>query len=156
MKALSIQPFYATAISLGWKWIELRTWTREYRGWILICATKAINKFERESLVSGHAVCIARLSDIRPYNDENDRELAFLADDETFEGYSWEFDKIIPIVPVPVKGQQNLFNAPFELDDLEPIELVSNPEENEAIVQELFQYWYDHGYIKNLDFLDLE
>lgn len=38
-----------TVYNLGWKWIELRTWAREYRGWILICATKAINKFERES-----------------------------------------------------------------------------------------------------------
>lgn len=81
MKALSIEPIYATAITLGWKWIELRTWAREYRGWVLISASKAINKFERESLVSGHAVCIAHLTDIRPYDDENDRELAFLCDD---------------------------------------------------------------------------
>ncbi len=72
---------------------------------------------------SPHAIWIAHLTDIRPYDDEKDRELAFLGDDETFEGYSWEFDKIIPIVPVPIKGQQNLFNAPIEPDDLEPIEL---------------------------------
>ncbi len=47
MKALSIQPYYATMIALGFKWIELRSWKTDYRGWILICASRAINKEEK-------------------------------------------------------------------------------------------------------------
>lgn len=35
MKALSIQPFYATMIAIGAKFIELRTWKTDYRGWLL-------------------------------------------------------------------------------------------------------------------------
>lgn len=64
MKALSIQPFYATMIAMGCKWIELRSWKTDYRGWILICAPTARNKFERTSLMNGHAIAIAELADI--------------------------------------------------------------------------------------------
>lgn len=43
-------------IALGFKWIELRSWKTDYRGWILICASKAINKEEKATLMNGHAV----------------------------------------------------------------------------------------------------
>ena len=89
MKALSIQPYYATMIALGFKWIELRSWKTDYRGWILICASRAINKEEKATLMNGHAVAIAELTDVRPYDDKTDREDALLYDDESFEGYSW-------------------------------------------------------------------
>ena len=82
MKALSIQPYYATLIAMGYKFIELRSWKTDYRGWILICASKAINKQEKASLMNGHAIAIAELTEVRQYNDETDREGAYLADEE--------------------------------------------------------------------------
>lgn len=150
MKALSIQPFYTTLIALLEKWIELRSWSTDYRGWILICSTTAKSKKESDAMVCGHAVAIAELTDVRPYVDETDRELSALFEDETFEGYSWVFDKIIPIKPIPIKGQLRLFNVDYELEDLELLELNYGSENYD---EELFDWWLENGYIKNKAFL---
>ena len=148
MKALSIQPFYATMIALGYKWIELRSWKTDYRGWILICASTARNKSERTSLMNGHAIAIAELSDIRKYNDETDRADAFLDDDETFEGYSWIFNRVIPINPFPVKGKLHLFEVDRELDDLEAIDIDYDTKQYDVDVA---TWWKENGFIENLD-----
>lgn len=97
MKALSIRPFYATMIAIGAKLIELRTWKTDYRGWLLICSSSAKTKMEKKSMVSGHAIAIAELTDIRPFNNETDRDDAFLYDGETFEGYSWILTALLPL-----------------------------------------------------------
>lgn len=151
MKALSIQPFYANLITIGAKWIELRTWDTNYRGWLAICASKAANKVEKESMISGHACAIAHLSGVRPFVDETDREDAFLFEDESFEGYSWVFDKIIPIKPVPIKGQLRLFNIPYEIDDLELIDI---DYDSDNFNDELINWWLDNGFIKNKKFFE--
>lgn len=153
MRALSIQPFYATLIAIGEKFIELRTWQTEYRGWILICSSRAINKSERQSMVSGKAIAIAYLSDVRLFVDETDRDAAFLDDDESFSGYSWIFDKVIDIEPIPVKGQLRLFNVDLELDDLIPLDL---DYESEKFQEDLFNYWLENKHIENLDFINGE
>ena len=123
MKALSIQPYYATLIAMGYKFIELRSWKTDYRGWILICASKAINKQEKASLMNGHAIAIAELTEVRQYNDETDREGAYLADEEQFEGFSWVFNRIILVKPFPVKGQLRLFEVDQNMVDLEPLDV---------------------------------
>lgn len=149
MKALSIQPFYATLIATGEKFIELRSWKTYYRGWILICSGQAKNKKEAAMMVCGQAVAVAELEDVRPYVDETDRDPAYLFDDETFEGYSWVFKRVIPIEPIPVKGQLNLFNADVELDDLELLDI---DYEAKNIPAEVARCWYEQGYIQNLSF----
>ena len=151
MKALSIKPFYSMLIALGEKWIELRSWKTDYRGWILICSSRAANKFERVSMVSGKAIAIAYLGDVRPYEDSTDRDLAYLYDDETFSGYAWVLDRIIPIEPIPIKGQLRLFNADVEIDDLLPVPIDF---ESENSRQDLFNWWLENQHIDNLDFLN--
>lgn len=151
MKALSIQPYYATMIALGFKWIELRSWKTDYRGWILICASKAINKEEKATLMNGHAVAIAELADVRPYDDKTDREDALLYDDESFEGYSWIFDRIIPVKPFPVKGQLRLFEVDCEIDDLEAIELDYS---SESFPHDLLSWWKENGFIENMSLME--
>lgn len=153
MKALSIHPYYATLIALGEKFIELRSWKTDYRGWILICSSRAINKFERQSLVSGKAIAIAKLGDVRPFVDSTDRDPACLFDDETFEGYSWVFDEIFPIEPIPVKGQLRLFNPDVDEDD---IELLLLDYESETYPHDLFTWWLENNHIENMDFLNDE
>lgn len=150
MKALSVQPFYATLISLGEKFIELRSWQTDYRGKLLICSSAPYNKAERESLVSGKAICVVDLVDVRPYNDKTDRNEAALFDDETFEGYSWILDNIQPIVPFPVKGQLRIYNVGIDYDELIFPEANWN---NESYAEDIFQFWLDNGDIKNLSFL---
>lgn len=151
MKALSIQPYYATMIALGFKWIELRSWKTDYRGWILICASRAINKEEKATLMNGHAVAIAELTDVRPYDDKTDREDALLYDDESFEGYSWIFNRIIPVKPFPVKGQLRLFEVDCEVDDLEAIELDYS---SESFPYDLLSWWKENGFIENMSLME--
>lgn len=151
MKALSIQPYYATMIALGFKWIELRSWKTDYRGWILICASKAINKEEKATLMNGHAVAIAELTDVRPYDDKTDREDALLYDDESFEGYSWIFNRMIPVKPFPVKGQLRLFEVDCEIDDLEAIELDYS---SEKFPYDLLSWWKENGFIENMSLME--
>lgn len=151
MKALSIQPIYATLIALGFKWIELRTWKTDYRGWILICASRAINKQERASLMNGHAIAIAELDEVRTYNAQSDHEDALLEDDEIFEGYSWIFSRIIPIKPFPVKGKLHLFEVNCDLDDLEPVDIDLTSEESPY---QLLSWWKENGFIENTDLLE--
>lgn len=146
MKALSIQPFYATLIAMGCKWIELRSWKTEYRGWILICASRAINKKDKAALMNGHAIAIAELEDIRPYNDETDREGAYLFDDESFEGYSWIFNRVIPIKPFPVKGKLHLFEVAQSIDDLEPVDIDYS---SEQYPYDMLLWWKENGFIEN-------
>lgn len=153
MKALSIQPLYATLIAMGEKWIELRSWKTNYRGWILICASKAINKREKATLMTGHAIAIAELEDIRPYNEKTDRDAAFLFDDESFEGYSWIFNRIIPIVPFPVKGKLHLFEVNCEIDDLEIIDIDYSLENSP---NNLVLWWKDNGFIDETRVLLIE
>ena len=151
MKALSIQPFYATLIAAGFKFIELRTWKTDYRGWLLLCASKAVNKTGKASLMNGHAFAIAELSEVRPYNDEMDREAACLDDDETFEGFSWVFNRIIPIKPFPVKGKLHLFDVEQELDSLELLELDYGAD---TYPEQILLWWKENGFIENMDFLE--
>ncbi len=106
------------------------------------------NKFERTSLMNGHAIAIAELADIRKYNDETDRADAFLDDDETFEGYSWIFNRVIPIVPFPVKGKLHLFEVDHELDDLEAIDIDYDTKQYDVDVA---TWWKENGFIENLN-----
>ncbi|MDI9469914.1 MAG: ASCH domain-containing protein [Bacillota bacterium] len=150
MKALSIRPLYATLIALGAKSIELRSWKTEYRGWLLICSGRAANKFERQSMVTGKAIAVAHLSDVRPYVDETDREPACLFDDEHFSGFSWILDSVHVIEPIPIKGRLSLFNVEYEVEDLLPLPL---DYESETYPDDLFNWWLDNKHIENLDFL---
>lgn len=152
MKALSIQPLYATLIALGEKFIELRSWKTDYRGPIVICAGKAQNKAEREGMLNGHAVAVVELEDVRPYVDETDRDLAFLFEDETFEGYSWVFKSVTPIKPIPVKGRLSLFELDID-EQIEYLELEHSPEDYE---ETMLQYWHENGYIKDRSMWDGE
>lgn len=48
------------------------------------------------AIVTGHALCVASIDDCTPCKDG---------------GYEWHLSHIRPIVPVPVKGQLNIFNV---------------------------------------------
>ena len=98
--------------------------------------------------MNGHAIAIAELADIRKYNDKTDRADAFLDDDETFEGYSWIFNRVIPIVPFPVKGKLHLFEVERELDDLEAIDIDYDTKQYDVDVA---TWWKENGFIENLD-----
>ncbi len=97
MKALSVRQPFASAIAIGAKDEEYRTWRTHYRGDLLICSTARSMTTDGLVLPGGHALCIATLLDcIR---------------DNKGQGYIWLLDNIREIIPIPVKGRQGIYNV---------------------------------------------
>ncbi|MDD7305131.1 MAG: RNA-binding protein [Peptoniphilaceae bacterium] len=151
MKAISIHTLFATAIALQYKLAEMRSWRTSYRGDILICASKTDYKDKelKDNYIFGHAIAIATIIDCVKYQKEL-RPICFLddeIDDKDLEGqYCFILDNIKAIKPIPIKGQQRIFNVPLEKKDLEILD-IDTYEDPDA----LFQYWYDNHYIKDLE-----
>lgn len=70
MKALCIRQPWASMIARGEKTIETRTWKTNYRGDLLIIASKA-PKFQ--GLPSGEAIAIVKLVDCRPMTTQDQK-----------------------------------------------------------------------------------
>ena len=91
MKAISIREPYASMIRRGEKTIETRTWKTDYRGFILLCASKKPDGF-----LAGNAFAIGELVDVRPMVKEDEKRACC----EVYDGaYSWVFENIFPITP---------------------------------------------------------
>lgn len=92
MKALSLWPGYALEVLSGEKTIEYRTWRTHHRGDLLICATAK----KVSGTIPGHALVVVNLVDVIKKGDRD---------------FEWIFTDPRPIYPLPVKGQQGLFNV---------------------------------------------
>lgn len=106
MKALSIDPEYAWYIHEEEKTVECRTWKTNYRGPLLICASR----IPVEGFISGHAICVVNLVDVVPFTEDH---LEAAAMDEMPEAkcYAWILDNACPIIPFPVRGKMGLFDV---------------------------------------------
>jgi len=115
--ALTVRQPFASLIAYGDKIIEWRTWTWNYRGPLVICASKSpkckINHFENKNieidLPTGAAVCIVDMVDCRPMLisdladaccDDMEEEL-----DGKIDGYAFVLENAREVEPVPVKGK---------------------------------------------------
>lgn len=100
MKCLSIKPEYVLQILSGEKKVEYRSWSTNYRGDIFVActATKTAN---------GYIAGVVEVKDV--VYDENDG------------CYHWLLENPRAIVPIPIKGQQRLFETNIdkyvEVDD---------------------------------------
>lgn len=126
MKALSIYPEFAMAIATGEKSIEVRTWSTDYRGPILICST-AKKVF---GTIPSHALAVVDLVDVQPFRRDH-LEDAMLGPSDYQRGmYAWILDNNRLIKPIPVKGRLSLWN--FADDDkiiyIPEAEWVDSPE----------------------------
>lgn len=99
MKALALHPFYAAMVAVGEKKIEYRSWNTNYRGDLLICSTlkKDLPVFPR-----GHALAIVTI----------DKTV------QTKKGWSWHLKNVRPIIPIPVKCQQRIFDIDVNVKEL--------------------------------------
>ena len=113
MKALSLTQPYANFIRDGIKTIETRKWKTNYRGPILICATKqkVKNALGQINLPTGMAVCIIDIIDCRKMTRDDEEEACFPWDEKL---WAWPLDNLKVITPFPVKGQLNIFNVDYE------------------------------------------
>lgn len=138
MKALTIHPLYACAIAFGVKTIEVRTWSTDYRGDILI--TSSAKKLH--DTIPGHALCIAELYDVRPIK-KSDAENAMLKQSQIPKGgFAWCLRNVRLIKPVPVKGKLSLWNCDINPEIILTMEQFDNltDEEDERYYNE---YWKD-------------
>ncbi len=106
MKALSIKQPWANMIVDGLKTIETRTWSTSYRGTLLIVSSK-----QPPIYPSGMALAVADLVDCRPMTRQD--EVA--AGCTLYVGaYAWVLENVRRIEMFPVRGQQGLYEVPFE------------------------------------------
>lgn len=123
MKALSVREPWATLIANGRKTIELRTWTTDYRGPLLICCGSRPwqNTAGRLPLVPeaelariceqplGIAICTVELVDVRPANALDARGACVEPDIE--REFAWVIEDPTPLAPVPITGRLKLFEV---------------------------------------------
>lgn len=116
MKALTVKPWWATAIWYEEKSIEFRTWTRSYSGPLLIHSSQ---EHERETF-PGCALCVCDLIDIRPARVDDWKagglEKGELTKEDCEGLYSWVLGKPRTIRPVKCKGKQGLWTPDFEVE----------------------------------------
>lgn len=143
MKLLMVQQPFANLITLKLKLIETRDWkkknTLEYRGDVLICASKKSKTPEEVKAIMtpdqwnqfneirrklhhdifsprGVAQCVATIIDYRHMTKAEDEKPAFVK----FQPYlkSLCLDNIRPVESFPVTGMLGLLNCPKEYEDL--------------------------------------
>lgn len=109
MKALSVRPWWATAILLGAKTVECRTWQTGHRGDLLVCSSAR----KEAGGIAGHAVCVVELESIEPFTaaDVDDACMCEMPDRPSF---AWRLGNLRYIEPFPVKGRLHLFDMPDE------------------------------------------
>lgn len=131
MKALSIYPPYAMEIAYGEKTKEYRTWPTNYRGDLLICSTKAHGG---KGTIPAHAVCVAEVTDCKKLTDGT---------------FAWFLDDVRAIKPVPIRGQQGIYDAPVEIDDLELLPADLEDDEYFAWLEENFYPYIKGAYVNS-------
>lgn len=117
-RALSVRQPWADLIGSGLKSIECRSWTTNYRGPLVICASNVLTADDRalyDRIAAGGdvpreprrgvAVCMVDLVDVRP-GKRNDRRLAFCDVEGSF---AWVLARPRPLRPIGVNGRVSLF-----------------------------------------------
>lgn len=127
MKALSLWQPWASAMCLGLKTVETRSWGSGYRGQLAIHAAKRWTRAEREfaqamglpiDLPLGAVVAVGTLVAIHQTDAVRyrlgERELAWGNYDSG--RFAWEFTNIQALPhPVPFNGRQGFFEFPDDL-----------------------------------------
>ncbi len=110
VRAISLKQPWANLIASGKKTIETRTWNTNYRGPVLIVASKAKVKDARGRVIEpmGCAVAMARITDCRPMK-KSDRRAACLA---LVSGKkAWILKNIKRVPPVPIHGRLGIYRV---------------------------------------------
>lgn len=107
MKAISLRQPWASMIASGRKTTETRTWYTDYRGDVLICASK---RPMVDDLLTGQALCIATIVDCRPMTVGDEKTACC----EWYpSAFAWVLENIRPIEPFPVKGKLGFYEVEY-------------------------------------------
>lgn len=118
MKALSLKQPWANLIALGWKTIETRTWRTNYRGPLLICASKTIDShaaMEFKPVPPAPRGCAITLVDLVTCRRMTKADEAVACCDVYPGAWAWILENVRPIEQFPVRGQLGIFEV--ELPD---------------------------------------
>lgn len=125
MKTLSVRQPWATFIAQGWKTIEVRTWRTDYRGALLIAASKGsdlpanVTHIEEEgqqiALPRGVALCVVDLLDCRRLTLADAEAANLEPEDLPADGWAWLLANHRAVEQVPIKGRLSLYDTPDEL-----------------------------------------
>jgi len=135
MKAITISQPYASLIATGEKWVENRTWSTNYRGYIAIHAGKGSQYLSKSALLhysTGCVVAIAKLTACVPIDQVKDMAATLkgwnlidgtslnwcdVAEHKHTEGpWCWILEDIKKITPVSATGKQGIWiwNGAYE------------------------------------------
>ena len=125
MKVISIKQPYASLIAYGIKKYEFRTWKTNYRGEVLIHASKSLDEKAVEEfnvydldMPFGFIIAKATISDVILVDDEFKEVLRLensliynhIINDKNFKGYAFKLDNVQLVQRVFVKGKLGLWN----------------------------------------------
>jgi ASCH domain len=119
MKAISIKQPWAELIASGRKTIELRSWSRDYRGELVIVSGLRFDPRGAHYDVDGPrgvAVCVVDLVDVRPATFGDSEAACFGVDVDEFvradkQLFSWVLANPRRVAPTPVRGVLGLFSV---------------------------------------------
>ena len=127
MKAISLWQPWASAMALGWKRNETRSWATSYRGPLLIhAAKKAIGwpsiyiqslfdgiAFQPTDLPRGCLLCMVNLVDCKRILLHNrPRGVEFELGTYTPGRFMWITEQLEIFDPIPFRGSQRIFEVP--------------------------------------------
>jgi hypothetical protein len=117
IRALSVRQPHANLIRDGVKVIEVRSWSTDYRGELVIVAGKQADVALAEVIdVPAHprgvTLCLVELHDVRPLRRRDALPGCFLADEIDVTGlFAWVLRNVRAIEQRPIKGKLGLFRV---------------------------------------------
>jgi hypothetical protein len=109
-KCLCIKQPYASWIINGEKKLELRSWKTNYRGKILICASKTPDK-KRDNCLGLPTGCTIGFVDLENVIEYKPKHLKLAKSLEFIDNYyAWVLNNPVKIENIPVKGMLGLFD----------------------------------------------
>jgi len=115
IKALSLKQPWASLVAEGHKSIETRRWRTYYRGPLLICASKSVDRDaimltgpDLKDYPRGVALAVTKLAGCRPMTEKDERDACC----QVYDG-AWAFLLVgtRTIEPFRVRGQLNIFDV---------------------------------------------
>lgn len=118
MKALSVKQPFAFQIANGEKTIELRSWQTDYRGKLLICASKSekdvwvkSSEVGEHRLPAGVMMCVVDLVDIKKCFNTPYYQKASCCDYVEHGIWGWVLENPRDVMLKPVNGRLRLFDV---------------------------------------------